>query len=110
MTGRSGAALRERASKLQTVHLGHAQVGDERVERLVVEAPCGIRARRARGGVVAVVGEAFGQGIGHFRLVVHDEDSRARPGGRVERRHCPTLKHRSCPVDQRHCGQCVSRA
>ena len=77
--GQIGIEATDAAEELEPVDAGHAEIGDEGVDVAVVDLGEGALGAGQRNALVARVGEAVGEHLGHRRLIVDDEDARALP-------------------------------
>jgi len=68
------------AEDREAVHLPHAQVGDDEIERLALERRDGLGAALGERDVVARLLQHDREEVAHAALVVDDQDTRVRHG------------------------------
>ena len=70
-----GVVVLDRLEQRETVHVGHADVEDRRLEDLALEEPERLTSTRGEGGLVSPPGQSFGEEVSHFSIVVDDEET-----------------------------------
>jgi hypothetical protein len=60
---------------VEPIHVGHAQVGEDGVERGRTEPADGLLAACHRFGIEAVANEIVPHALGHFQVVVDNQDA-----------------------------------